>query len=91
MKVSVCFHRQCISQHYLIIYDLSGDRLCGLVVRGPGYRSRGPGSIPGSTRFPEKSWVWNGVHRSRTQTMEFSFFFSLDLSSPRIAHEYSAK
>jgi hypothetical protein len=23
------------------------DRLCGLVVRVPGYRSRGPGSIPG--------------------------------------------
>jgi hypothetical protein len=26
-------------------------RLCGLVVRVPGYRSRGPGSIPGATRF----------------------------------------
>jgi hypothetical protein len=25
--------------------------VCGLVVRVPGYRSRGPGSIPGSTRF----------------------------------------
>jgi hypothetical protein len=21
-----------------------------------------PGSIPGATRFSEKSWVWNGVH-----------------------------
>jgi hypothetical protein len=30
------------------------DRLCGPVVRVPGYRSRGPGSIPGSTRFSEK-------------------------------------
>jgi hypothetical protein len=30
------------------------DRLCGLVVRGPGYRSRGPGSIPGAIRFSEK-------------------------------------
>jgi hypothetical protein len=30
------------------------DRLCGLVVRGPGYRSRGPGSILGTTRFSEK-------------------------------------
>jgi hypothetical protein len=30
------------------------DRLCGLVLRVPGYRSRGPGSIPGATRFPEK-------------------------------------
>jgi hypothetical protein len=26
------------------------DRLCGLVVRVLGYRSRGPGSIPGTTR-----------------------------------------
>jgi hypothetical protein len=30
------------------------DRFCGLVVRVPGYRSRGPGSIPDATRFPEK-------------------------------------
>jgi hypothetical protein len=29
-------------------------RLCGPMVRVPGYRSRGPDSIPGSTRFPEK-------------------------------------
>jgi hypothetical protein len=25
-------------------------------------RSRGPGSIPGATRFSEKWWVWNRVH-----------------------------
>jgi hypothetical protein len=30
------------------------DRLCSLVVRVPGYRFRGPGSIPGVTRFSEK-------------------------------------
>jgi hypothetical protein len=30
------------------------DRLCGLVVRVPGYRSRGPGSIPSATVFSEK-------------------------------------
>jgi hypothetical protein len=30
------------------------DRLCGLVVKVLGYRSRGPGSIPGTTRFSEK-------------------------------------
>jgi hypothetical protein len=30
------------------------DRLCGLVVRIPGYRSRGPDSTPGATIFPEK-------------------------------------
>jgi hypothetical protein len=28
--------------------------LCGLVVRVPDYRSRGPGSIPGAIRFSEK-------------------------------------
>jgi hypothetical protein len=28
--------------------------LCGLVVRVPGYRSRGPGLIPGTIRFSEK-------------------------------------
>jgi hypothetical protein len=30
------------------------DRLCGLVDRVTAYRSRGPGSIPGATRFSEK-------------------------------------
>jgi hypothetical protein len=38
------------------------DRLCGLVVRVSGYRSRGSGSIPGPTRFSEQKGVWNGVH-----------------------------
>jgi hypothetical protein len=27
-----------------------GDRLCGIVVRVLGYRSGGPGSIPGTTK-----------------------------------------
>jgi hypothetical protein len=36
------------------IYDIMQDRLCGKVVRVPGYISRGPGSIPGATRFSEK-------------------------------------
>jgi hypothetical protein len=31
-----------------------GARLCGQVVRVPGYRSRSPGSIPGTTKFSEK-------------------------------------
>jgi hypothetical protein len=38
------------------------DRLCGLVVRVFGYRSGGPGSIPGTTRKKKEYWVWNGVH-----------------------------
>jgi hypothetical protein len=29
-------------------------RLCAVVVIVPGYRSRGPGSIPGATRFSER-------------------------------------
>jgi hypothetical protein len=29
------------------------DRLCDPEVRVPGYRSRGPGSIPGATTFSE--------------------------------------
>jgi hypothetical protein len=33
---------------------VSLDRLCGLVVRVIGYRSGGPGLIPGTTRFSEK-------------------------------------
>jgi hypothetical protein len=34
---------------YEILYE-AYDRLCGLVVRVLGYRSGGPGSIPGTTR-----------------------------------------
>jgi hypothetical protein len=34
--------------------NLLSDRLCGLVVRVLGYRSGGPGSIPGITRFSER-------------------------------------
>jgi hypothetical protein len=36
-----------------VYYDIGNvvwDRLCGLVVRVLGYRSGGPGSIPGTTR-----------------------------------------
>jgi hypothetical protein len=33
----------------ILMYDIN-DRLCGLVVRVLGYRSVGPGSIPGTTR-----------------------------------------
>jgi hypothetical protein len=33
---------------------IGDDRLCGQVARVPAYTSRGPGSIPGATRFSEK-------------------------------------
>jgi hypothetical protein len=38
----------------LQISDTKDDRLCSLVARVAGYRSRGPGSIPRATRFSEK-------------------------------------
>jgi hypothetical protein len=46
------------------------NRLCGLVVRAPGCRSRGPGSVPGTTTFYEKKWVWNGGSLSLVSTNE---------------------
>jgi hypothetical protein len=42
--------------------------LIGLVVRVLGYRSGGPGSIPGTTK--KKWWVWNGVHSASLSTTE---------------------
>jgi hypothetical protein len=38
-------------------------RLCSLVVRVLGYRSGGPGSIPGTTRFSEKKKTVVGLKR----------------------------
>jgi hypothetical protein len=38
----------------LLISYRNRDHLCGLVVRVPGYRSRGPGLVPDATRFYEK-------------------------------------
>jgi hypothetical protein len=39
----------------ILVYKVqSVDRLCGPVVRVPGHRSRGPGSISGATSFSEK-------------------------------------
>jgi hypothetical protein len=37
----------------LFAYTVS-DRLCGLVFRVPGYRTRGPDPIPGATRISDK-------------------------------------
>jgi hypothetical protein len=58
-------HERLISLYFQAVSENisnSKDRLCGLVVRVPGYISRGRGSIPGATRFSEKYYVWNGVH-----------------------------
>jgi hypothetical protein len=48
--------------NFVRIFIFVIDHLYGPVVRVPGYRSRGPGSISGATRFSEKQWVWNEVH-----------------------------
>jgi hypothetical protein len=48
----VCF--QWDTNWILKYYLERNDRLCGLVVRVPGYKSREMGSIPGATRFSEK-------------------------------------
>jgi hypothetical protein len=47
--------------------DNEVDRLCGLVVRVPGYRSGGPGSVPGTTG--KKS---NGSGTGSTQPREYN-------------------
>jgi hypothetical protein len=39
------------------VISVRWDCLCGLVVRVPGYTSRGPSSISGATRFSEIQWV----------------------------------
>jgi hypothetical protein len=36
---------------HLLILKLYSHLLCGMLVRVPGYRSRGPGSIPGATSW----------------------------------------
>jgi hypothetical protein len=43
-----------------LVGEVSANRLCGLVVRVPGCRFRGPGSIPGATRF---FWEVEGLER----------------------------
>jgi hypothetical protein len=40
----------CVFSGFVVLCVVS-DRLCGLVVRVLSYRSGGPGSIPGTTRF----------------------------------------
>jgi hypothetical protein len=50
---------------YLSIAVIKVDLLCGLVVRVPGYRSRGLDSITGATRLSEEYWVWNGSTQPR--------------------------
>jgi hypothetical protein len=50
-------------------HSLEFDRLCGLVFRVPGCISRGPGSIPGATRFFRSS----GFGTGSTQPREYNW------------------
>jgi hypothetical protein len=43
-----------LSNFYMFLFMYVIDRLCGLVVRVPGYRSRGSESLPGASSFSEK-------------------------------------
>jgi hypothetical protein len=52
---------------FCIIHVIS-DRLCGLVVRVLGYRSGGPGSIPGTTKKKKSS---SGSGTGSTQPREY--------------------
>jgi hypothetical protein len=54
---------------YIRICELIGDRLCGLMVRVLGYRSGGPGSIPGTTGKKETS---SGSGTGSTQPREYN-------------------
>jgi hypothetical protein len=58
----------CSSEFYFAFVSITLDRLCGLVVRVLGYRSGGPGSIPGTTR--KKS---SGSGTESTQPREYNW------------------
>jgi hypothetical protein len=54
-------------QSYSMLWHMV-DRLCGLVVRVLGYRSGGPGSIPGTT----KKKISSGSGTGSTQPCEYN-------------------
>jgi hypothetical protein len=51
---SLLFSEEPWSPWHCVIFRTIEDPLYGLVVRVSGYRSSGPGSIPGATGFFEK-------------------------------------
>jgi hypothetical protein len=54
-----------VSQKVFAEEEVMVDRLCGLVVRVLGYRSGGPGSIPGTTRKKKSSGSGTGCTQPR--------------------------
>jgi hypothetical protein len=63
-----------ISKQHFVLQSIFLDRLCGLVVRVLGYRSGGPGSIPGTTRFlkKKKRKTSSGSETGSTQPREYN-------------------
>jgi hypothetical protein len=57
---------------YLASFEQREIFISGLVVRVPGYRSRGPGSIPGATRFSDSSGVV-GLERGPLSLVEYNW------------------
>jgi hypothetical protein len=50
-----------VRTEFIYVMKKKVDRLCGLVVRVFGYRSGGPGSIPGTTRKKNLVGVERGL------------------------------
>jgi hypothetical protein len=69
-------------------YTVRCDCLCDPVVSVPCYRSRGPGSISGATRFSEKQWVWNGVHSA--SWVQLRSYLEENVSAPVLNVENTA-
>jgi hypothetical protein len=48
-SIAICYVYRRLSLNFIANYS-NFDRFCGLVIRVLGYRTGGPGSIPGNTR-----------------------------------------
>jgi hypothetical protein len=64
---TTCMKSRLSLKHNLLLYYINRplDRLCGLVVRVLGYRSGGPGSIPGTNRKKNSSGSGTGSTQPR--------------------------
>jgi hypothetical protein len=63
--LTVTSHLQYFVHVHLEQFHNEQDHLCGLVVRVLGYRSGGPGSIPGTTRKKKSSGSGTGSTQRR--------------------------
>jgi hypothetical protein len=56
---------------FFFVLDFDIDRLCGLVVRVPHYRTRDPVSIPSDTRCSEKELIARNNSSSGLESLEY--------------------